>query len=69
MTPLHGHIKWPLPYVYEIDNFTTHTYTNQTNLEYAKHCIRFHLPKTIHKLPNYIFNKIDTHHLKGFLDT
>ncbi len=40
-----------------------HIYQPKTKHEYSKHCIRFHIPKTIN---NSILDKINTHILKGF---
>ncbi len=54
----------------DIHNYETqtqhHIYQPKTKHEYAKHCIRFHIPKTINSLPNSILDKINTHSLKGF---
>ncbi len=53
----------------DIHNYETRTqhniYQPKTKHEYAKHCIRFHIPKTINNSPNSILNKINTHSLKG----
>ena len=34
--------------------------------EFAKKCIRFHLPHVINSTPNIILDKINTHSLQGF---
>ncbi len=60
----------PLPPNSNIHNYETrtrhHIYQSKTKYEYAKHCIRFHIPKTINNSPNSILDKINTHGLKSF---
>ncbi len=43
-----------------------HVYQPKTKYEYAKHCIRFDIPKTINNSPNSTLDKIHTHSLKCF---
>ena len=60
----------PLQPNFDMHNYETriryHIHQPKTNHEYAKHCIRFHIPKTVNNSPNAILEKIDTHSLKGF---
>jgi hypothetical protein len=61
---------FPINHNTDFHNYTTraqhHIHPVRTRHEYAKKCIRYHLPKVINDTPAIILDKIDTHSLKGF---
>ncbi len=61
-----------LPFVQKTDrhNYLTRAqgnlYMMRPKQEYARYCIRYHIPFIVNKSSPEIFSKIDTHSLQGF---